>query len=95
MSKKIWSIIFAYRLPKLDRKVFLQDLSNILSQIVNKYETILIVADVNIDLYESKCKTNIYFSELKETFHLTNLIKNLTLFKAQRGTLLDVSKTYN
>ena len=51
---------------KTYKKVYFQDLSNILSQIINKY--VLIAGDLNIDFSESKSENDNHFSELKDTF---------------------------
>ena len=59
-------------------------------RIVNKYESILLVRDLNIDLSGSKGENYDHFAEPKNRFNLTNLIKNQTCLKAQRATLLAV-----
>ena len=60
---------------------------------VNKYENILITGDLNINLLDQKCDTANHFSDLRDTFALTNLVKDRTCFKNKNGTLLDVILT--
>ena len=93
ISKKKWCIIFTYRPPKYDKKVFFQELSKTISQAINKYENILVAGDLNIDVSGSTGLNEIHFSELTDTFNLTNLVKTSTCFKTTRGTLLDVLLT--
>ena len=83
-SKRKWCIIFTYRPPKYDKKVFFQELSKAISQAINKYDNILIAGDLNIDVSESKGLNDNHFSELIDTFNY---------FKTTRGTLLYVLPT--
>ena len=91
ISKRKWCIIFTYRPPKYDKKVFFQELSKTISQAINKY--ILVAGDLNIDVSRSKGLNENHFSELIDTFNQTNLVKTPTCFKTTRGTLLDVLLT--
>ena len=94
ISKRKWCIIFTYRPPKYDKKVFFQEISKIISQAINKYDNILVAGDLNIDVSGSKELIDNHFSELIDTFNLTNLVKTPTCFKTTWGTLLDVILTY-
>ena len=94
ISKRKWCIIFTYRPPKYDKKVFFQEISKIISQAINKYDNILVAGDLNIDVSGSKGLIDNHFSELIDTFNLTNLVKTPTCFKTTWGTLLDVILTY-
>ena len=93
ISKRRWCIIFTYRPPKYDKKVFFQELSKTISQAINKYDNILVAGDLNIDVSGSKGLNDNHFSELTDTFNLTNLVKTSTCFKPTWGTLLDVLLT--
>ena len=53
------------------------------NQAINKYNNILVAGELNIDVSASKD----HFSELIDTFDLTNLFKTPTYFKTTRGTL--------
>ena len=53
------------------------------NQAINKYNNILVAGELNIDVSVSKD----HFSELIDTFDLTNLFKTPTYFKTTRGTL--------
>ena len=53
------------------------------NQAINKYNNILVAGELNIDVSVSKD----HFSELIDTFDLTNLFQTPTYFKTTRGTL--------
>ena len=74
-------------------KVFFQELSKAISQVINKYDNILLAGDLNIAVYGSKGLNDNHFSELIDTSHLRNLFKTPTCFKTTRETLLDVLLT--
>ena len=93
ISKRKWCIIFTYRPPKYDKKVFFQELSKTVSQAINKYDNILVAGDLDIDVSGSKRLNDNHFSELIDTFNLKNIVKTPTCFKTTRGTLLDVLLT--
>ena len=95
VSKRKWCIIFTYRPPKYEKKVFFQELSKTVSQAINKYDNILVAGDLDIDVSGSKRLNDNHFSELIDTFNLTNIVKTPTCFKTTRGTLLDVLLTNN
>ena len=93
ISKKKWCILFAYRPPNFEKKSFFEDISNSLCLIVNKYDNVLLAGDLNINLLDPKSDTQNHFSDLRDTFSLTNLVKHKTCFKNTDGTLLDVILT--
>ena len=102
ISEKKWCIIFTYRPPKYDKKVFFQELSKTIRQAINKYDNILVAGDLNIDVSGSKGLNDIHFSELTDTFNLANLVKTSTSRKKHLdnkkivGTvLMDLSKAFD
>ena len=44
-------------------------------------------------MFDSKCDGNSHFSDLKDTYNLSKLVKSATCFKSSKGTLLDVLLT--
>ena len=93
ISKKKWCILFAYRPPNTDKQSFFKQLSNTLNLMGNHYENILVAGDLNINLLDSKSDPKNHFSDLRDTFELTNLVNDKTCFKSINGTLLDVILT--
>ena len=89
IAKRKWCIMFTYRPPKYDKKVFFQESSKAISQEINKYN-ILVAGELKIDVSGSKRLNNNRFSELTDTSNLRNLVNTPACFKTTRGTLLDV-----
>ena len=44
-------------------------------------------------MLDPKCDGNSHFSDVKNTYNLSNLVKSATCFKSSKGTLLDVLLT--
>ena len=61
-----------------------------LSTTVNKYDNIMLTGDLNLN---TKSNNNSYYSDLCDTFHLTNLIKAKTCFKSSNPTSIDIILT--
>ena len=79
ISKKKWFIIFAYRRPQNDNKVmFFNELNLSLNQCVNKYDNIIVMGDLNIDISDKKKDNNNFLSDLCATFSLQNIITGKT-----------------
>ena len=94
ISKKKWCVVFAYRPPRnINKNLFFKELSNNLNQITNKYENFMLIGDLNVDTLDKTKDTKNYFSEMCDTFSLTNLINGKTCFKSYEGTSVDVMLT--
>ena len=59
---------------------FFKELSTILSKVFEKYDNIILMGDLNIDLHNSKCQGYKELLAFMDTFSLTNLIKDKTCF---------------
>ena len=57
---------------------------------VNEYDNIMLIGDLNLN---TKSKNNSYYSDLRDTFDLTNLIKANTCFKSSNQTSTNVILT--
>ena len=90
ISKKKWCALFAYRPPKQNKTLFFEEISSRLSHIVNKYGNYIVAGDLNINMLDPKCDGSSHFSDLKDTYNLSNLVKSATCFKSSKNTLLDV-----
>ena len=74
ISKKKWCILFAYRPPQSNNlKTFSEEINLSLSTIVNEYDNIMLIGDLNLN---TKSKNNSYCSGFCDT--LKNLIKSNT-----------------
>ena len=91
ISKKKWCILFAYRPPQNNNlKTFSEEINLPLSTIVNKHDNIMLIGDLNLN---TKSNKNSYYSDLCDTFDLTNLIKAKTCFKSSNQTSIDIILT--
>ena len=91
ISKKKWCILFAYRHPQNNNlKTLFEKINLSLSTIVNEYDNIMPIGDLNLN---TKAKNNSYYSDLSDTFDLTNLIKANICFKSSNQTSIDVILT--
>ena len=94
ISKKKWCITFAYRPPYSSNKDgFFKELNKSLSNIARKYENILLVGDLNIDILDKKKDSKNYLSDLRDTSSLSNLISEVTCVKSSVGSSIDVILT--
>ena len=60
---------------------------------VNKYDNIYIVGDLNIGTGDKSKDTNTYLCDFVDTFSLSNLIKVKTCYRSAFGTILDIMLT--
>ena len=83
--------LFAYRLHQNSNlKTFFEEINLSLSTIVNEYDNIMLIEDLNLN---TKSKYNSYYSDLCDTFDLRNLINANTCFKSSDQTSIDVILT--
>ena len=83
--------LFAYRLHQNSNlKTFFEEINLSLSTIVNEYDNIMLIEDLNLN---TKSKYNSYYSDLCDTFDLRNLINANTCFKSSNQTSIDVILT--
>ena len=64
-----------------------------MSKVFSKYENVLLAGDLNIDISEPTKDAGNHLSDLKDVFNLTNLVKKVTCFKSEKGTLIDLMLT--
>ena len=73
ISKRKWCMHFAYRHPQNNNlKTLFVEINLSLSTIVNEYDNMLI-GDLNLN---TKWNNNSYYSDLCDTFDLTDVIKS-------------------
>ena len=90
VSKKKWCIIFAYRPPHNSNKdSFFKELNKSLNNIARKYENVLLVGDLNIDILDKKKDLKNHLSDLCDTFSLSNLISEVTCVNSSVGSSID------
>ena len=87
LRKRKWLVIFIYRNPKIDKDIFIQNLSNTLDFYTADYEDYIIAGDFNLEP-DNETLTNFF-----ETHDLSNLIKEKTCWKKKTGTCIDLILT--
>ena len=94
ISKKKWCIAFTYRPPQNDNKeMFFNELNLSLNQCVNKYDNIIVMGDLNIDISNKRKDNHNSLSDLCDTFSLQNIITSRTCHKSNAGTSIDIMLT--
>ena len=88
-----WFIMFGYRPESINRNIFFQEVNIALSKATNKYDNILFIGDLNIDLNEPSSDKENHLGNLYDIFSLSNLIRDKTCFMSHQGTSIDVILT--
>ena len=79
VSKK-WFIMFAYRPESINRNLFFEEITLSLSKALNKYENIILIGDLNIDISIPNNDISNLLGNLCDVFDLSNMIKKHYLF---------------
>ena len=93
IGSKKWCIISIYRNGDVNPRIFLDKLSKSLDRILDSYENIIIMGDININSLD---KSSSRYKQLKtfcESYNLTNLMKEPTCFQSENPTSIDVILT--
>ena len=85
--------MFGYRPESINRDLFFEEINSTLSKAMHKYENILFIGDLNIDINLPKNDKNNLLGNLCDVFDLTNMIKDKTCFMCQQGSSIDVMLT--
>ena len=78
---------------KQSRDEFFREISASLNKIINEYENVLLARDVNIGLLNNSNDQTNNFSDLKDTFNFTKLVREATCFKAGKWSVIDAFLT--
>ena len=94
IKNKKWVIFSVYR-PALQSnlKEFVTELEKLLNTALSKYDNIVVMGDININLKNNDSYGFNLFNTLCETYHLKNLIKSNTCFKQTSSSSIDVILT--
>ena len=93
LRNKKWFIMFGYRPESINRDIFFEEINITLSKAINKYENILFIGDLNIDLNILNHDKKHFLKDLCDVFDLTNMIKDKTCFMSTEGSSIDVMLT--
>ena len=70
--------------------MFFSELNLPLNQYVNKYDNIVVMGDLNIDISDKRKDNNNFMSDLCDAFSLQNIITGKTCHKSNVGTVIGI-----
>ena len=93
ISKRKWAVISVYRPPRSSINTFFSELTKFLDIIIDNYENLLILGDLNIDSSDSQDQGINAFHDFCDVFDLRNLIKGKTCITKKHSSSIDVILT--
>ena len=94
INKVKWLVLSLYRSPNNENLINLFDeLNKFLNYGSSKYDNIIIMGNLYIDLSDYKASGHQTLIELCDTFGLSNIIKNKTCFTSNHESLIDIILT--
>ena len=93
LKNKKWFVMFGYRPESINRDIFFEEINTTLSKAINKYDNILFIGDLNIDLSIPNHDKKHFLQDLCDVFDLTNMVKDKTCFMSTEGSSIDVMLT--
>ena len=93
IAKKKLCILFAYRPTKFSKNAFFEEIFVTLNKVLNEYDNLLLVGDLNINTWRPISDSCNHLSDLNDTFSMTNLVTDSTCFKSNKGSLIDFMLT--
>ena len=93
VGKQKWGIISIYRNEDVTVDTFLTNISKTVDSLLNSYENIIIIGDININSLQKDSRGFKKLKEFCDTYDLKNLIKVATCFQAENPTSLDLILT--
>ena len=70
--------------------MFFNELNLYLNQCFNKYDCIIVMGDLNIDVSNKRKYNNNFLSDLCDTFSLQNILTGKTCHESSAGTSIDI-----
>ena len=93
LQNKKWFIMFGYRPESINRDIFFQEVNIAIDKAINRYENILFIGDLNIDISIPNHDKKHLLKDLCDTYDLTNIIKEKTCFMSVEGSSIDLILT--
>ena len=95
IQKKKWILYCIYRPPDLNVRFFFDKMSTSLNTALDKYDSIIIMDDINIDTQNDQNPGYNEFNTFCDVFGLSNLVTCKTCFTKQSNSSIDVILTKN
>ena len=95
IDKSKWIVLNVYRPPTSNIQSFIDELSNTLDKSLSKYDSIIVMGDINIDTTEAEEAklTNRLLKELCITYDLSNLVTESTCITYTHESSIDIILT--
>ena len=93
LGSKKWCALSIYRNEDTSPASFLDKLSTSLDRILDEYENVLIIGDININSFDKSSSKYKHLESFCETYNFSNLIKQPTCFQSENPTSIDLILT--
>lgn len=98
INKKKYFVLSFYRTEREENRLsnihkFFLELSTILDRIIAKYDNIILMGDINIDLHDKKCSGHKELIEFMNIYSLKNIVKSKTCFFNDHESSIDIILT--
>ena len=98
INKEKWLILSFYRTERNENRLsninkFFLELSQILDKIISKYDNIILMGDINIDLNSKSSVGHKEFNNFMDLYNLSNLIKTPTCHFKGNSSSIDIILT--
>ena len=85
--------MFGYRPESINRDIFFQEINLTLDKAINKYEKILFIGDLNININIQNHNKKNLLEDMCDIFDLVNMVKEKTCFMSAVGSSIDLILT--
>ena len=75
LRNKKWFIMFGYRPKSISRDLFFEEINLTLSKAMDKYNNVIFIGDLNIDLNVPTSDRKNFLKDLCDVFDFTNMVK--------------------
>ena len=93
IGSRKWCVISIYRSEDVTPGIFIEKLSQSVDQILDSYENLIILGDININSFDKSASKFRHLGTFCDTYGMTNLVKEPTCFQSETPTSIDVILT--
>jgi len=93
IGSRKWCVISIYRSEDVTPGIFIDKLSKSVDQILDSYENLIILGDININSFDKSASKFRHLGTFCDTYGMTNLVKEPTCFQSETPTSIDVILT--
>jgi len=93
IGNRKWCVISIYRSEDVTPGVFIEKLSQSVDQILDSFESLIIIGDININSLDKSTPKFKHLGDFCDTYGMTNLVKEPTCFQSESPTSIDVILT--